>query len=201
MPSARARPVHAALALGISGIWITAVVVLMARSEEQAVKDAKVRGGQTMDAVASPKAGQGPRASVANSTRPHSVSSPGRESDDVVDWTSLGFAPATGTNLRMTFKLSVDPECGSVGEAMAATVKTVPNAAVSLMVVFPDGESYGTHYVGRSNGDGSLRFRWVVPPQAPPGNGRVLATAGVEDGSEATTGSAIFRIAQTAGCR
>lgn len=198
------RTTAAALAVGIAGVWVAAALLLAgasrgARSQSEAAHS-RSQGSEVVPTAPAGRGAPGREGSEGEQSLP----GPGRGADPrgSGDWSEeIAFPPPEGTNPRLPFKLSVDPECGRVGDRMTARVRTLPGTHLSLAVVYADGQARRTWYAGPVDPKGELVFPWVVPPDAPPGNGKVMVAALGPDRKQATAATARFRVAGGEGCR
>ena len=85
----------------------------------------------------------------------------------------------------LRFEVKLIPDCSSRGMPMRAEISTTPGAAITLAVVYKDGQTYGQFGTFRANADGLLVYPWTVPPTVPNGLGRFLA--GADDQSLGTS--------------
>lgn len=185
----------------IVGIWITALVYLIreppqARSQGPVAFSSAAGASPTPPAPSLRKEAGARGESHAEGERSTSALAAGAQ-----DWGSGdAFPSAEGNNPHLPFKLSISPKCGSVGDKMTASVKTLPGTHLSLAVVYADGYSRNTWYAGPVDPQGRLVFPWVVPRDAPPGNGRVMVAAVGPDRKQVTEATALFRVVAKGGC-
>lgn len=139
-------------------------------------------------AAAAPTASASARSSKSASASVPATAAPGAAKAATIDRGDL------------LFDLTVDPACTTRLKQMAATVRAVPGAYVSMVVAYSDGESYGTMYAGPMLPDGTFVLRWTVPADAATGTGHVLAAA--HDPAQKTSGRNVaeFVVKGGAGC-
>ena len=97
------------------------------------------------------------------------------------------------------FDLGVTPACSPRLADMAATIRAVPGAYVSMIVAYSDGQSYGTMYAGPVQDDGTFVLKWKVPAAAATGTGHVLASG--RDPAKNTSGQNVVEFTVVEGTK
>lgn len=94
----------------------------------------------------------------------------------------------------------VEPACVAHGDPIAATIRTVAHAELSMIVAYADGQPHGQMGFADADADGIYVWRWMIPAQAPAGEGTVLVMSVSPDGERADTETAPFDVAGPEGC-
>lgn len=155
-------------------------------------------GGETPVArapLASPGARAGATASPGPSGTTPAVPLPTGGATAPVGGASPG---APRSEEQMPLEVSIEPPCGSAGTAMRAEITTSPAAQLSVMVTYADGKNYGQWGFFRADPRGRFTYPWVVPAQAPPGEGNFLVAG--TDARRGGRGIWPFRVAAPGGC-
>lgn len=100
----------------------------------------------------------------------------------------------------LKFEVKLVPDCSSQGLPMRAEISTTPGAAITLAVVYKDGQTYGQFGTFRANADGLLVYPWTVPASVPNGLGRFLAGADDQSLGTSSAGYWNFRIESPGRC-
>lgn len=101
---------------------------------------------------------------------------------------------------ELKFEVKLIPECASQGLPMRAEISTTPGAAITLAVVYKDGQTYGQFGTFRANDNGQLIYPWTVPSSVPNGLGRFLAGADDQSLGTSSAGYWNFRIERPGRC-
>ncbi|HEX7168669.1 MAG TPA: hypothetical protein VF230_16935 [Acidimicrobiales bacterium] len=91
--------------------------------------------------------------------------------------TTRGTIPPGSFKVTVTFS----KKCVAVGGTQKITVKGKPNAVVTYVSEYSDGESHENNGGGLANGDGVFVDEYLVDPGAPKGKVRVTATVSTRD--------------------
>lgn len=94
----------------------------------------------------------------------------------------------------MPLEVVLDAACYEPGSAALVTITSEPDAALGMAVAFSDARPYGLYQLGRTDPQGTFRWAFTIPPEAPTGEGHVLVSAGSADGERAASGATPFQV-------
>lgn len=100
----------------------------------------------------------------------------------------------------LKFEVKLIPECVLQGAPMRAEISTTPGAAITLAVVYKDGQTYGQWGTFRADPDGRFIYPWTVPAVAPKGLARFLAGGDDQTLQESAAGYWNFTVAGVGEC-
>lgn len=93
--------------------------------------------------------------------------------------------PPTGIQADFPLEVTVDPDdCATAGTPVNVRVDTTPNADVTMTMAYSDAKSHGNAITGSAGPEGSFPWEFVVPPEAPDGQARLLVQVVTADGEQ-----------------
>lgn len=106
-------------------------------------------------------------------------------------------SPTAGATVANNdFRLEIDaPSCARQGGVLPVTIRTEPEADVALIIAFSDGDAHEAYKLGTANKQGEFSSQLPIPPAAPRGPAKLLATVGKE--LKGNTGEKPFTVVGT----
>jgi hypothetical protein len=88
--------------------------------------------------------------------------------------------------------------CIERGRPVRATIRSIPGAIIAAAAAYSDDKAHNNYWWGPTDTKGEYPLAWTPPPDAPLGEGKILAGASSEQGGATTAKE--FRLASPGGC-
>lgn len=170
-------------------------------STTAAPQDGAVPTTAAPPSTAAPKKGQGGTTATTTTTTAAAAKVDSGKGDKTAttmpQMPTIDFSKMDAKSGELEFEVKVTPACGTKGTTMTAEVKLPPGSHLSLMVMYSDGSNKGEMFAGPAAPDGSFLYPWVIPADAPKGEGKVFVAAVDPATDKSGTNGAPFRVGGT----